>query len=117
MLAATLPQVAATCDFYGARVSTFRPGGGDPTLALLPAVGGELLCLAGANDALMPAAELAAIDRALAAARTAEPGRRLHQLVLPEAGHGFMCEARSDFQPEAARQGWAAMLELFGRAL
>jgi carboxymethylenebutenolidase len=117
MLAATLPQVAATCDFYGARVSTFRPGGGDPTLALLPAVRGELLCLAGANDALMPAAELAAIDRALAAARTAEPGRRLHQLVLPEAGHGFMCEARSDFQPEAARQGWAAMLELFGRAL
>jgi len=117
MLAATLPQVAATCDFYGARVSTFRPGGGDPTLALLPAVRGELLCLAGANDPLMPATELAAIDRAMAAAWTAEPGRRLHQLVLPEAGHGFMCEARGDFQPEAAGLGWAAMLELFGRVL
>ncbi|QVL54271.1 MAG: dienelactone hydrolase family protein [Cyanobium sp. M30B3] len=117
MLAATLPQVAATCDFYGARVSTFRPGGGDPTLSLVPRVPGHLFSLAGANDPLMPATELAAIDRALAAASAANPARRFQQLVLPEAGHGFMCEARADFQPEAARQGWAAMLELFGAAL
>ena len=31
LLAATLPEVAATCAFYGARVSSFRPGGGEPT--------------------------------------------------------------------------------------
>ena len=117
MLAATLPQVAATCDFYGARVSTFRPGGGDPTLSVLPQVRGHLLCLAGAEDPLMPAEELAAITSALAAAGRMNPTRIARQLVLPGAGHGFMCEARTDYQPEAARQGWTAMLDLFEAGL
>jgi carboxymethylenebutenolidase len=117
MLAATLPQVAATCDFYGARVSSFRPGGGEPSLDLLPEVHGHLLCLAGADDPLMPAEELAAIDSALATAREANPARQCRQLVLPHAGHGFMCESRTDFRPEAARQGWEAMLELFAAVL
>jgi carboxymethylenebutenolidase len=117
MLAATLPEVAATCDFYGARVSTFRPGGGEPTLKLLPQVNGHLLCIAGADDPLMPAAELAAIETALAAAHRSRPQQQFRLLVLPGAGHGFMCEARVDFQPEAARQGWSAMLELFSAVL
>ena len=117
MLAATLPQVAATCDFYGARVSTFRPGGGEPTLDLLPQVHGHLLCLAGTADPLMPATELAAIEAALESASQADPGRQSRQLLLPGAGHGFMCEARADFQAEAARQGWAAMLDLFAAVL
>jgi carboxymethylenebutenolidase len=117
MLAATLPQVLATCDFYGARVSTFRPGGGEPTLNLLPQVQGHLLCLAGSADPLMPAAELAAIEAALQAANQSHPGQSFRQLVLPDAGHGFMCEARADFQPQAARLGWAAMLDLFAAVL
>ena len=117
MLAATLPQVVATCDVYGARVSTFRPGGGDPTLSVLPRVHGHLLCLAGAEDPLMPPEELAAISSALAAARRADPARTARQLVLAEAGHGFMCEARADYRPDAARQGWVAILELFNAVL
>ena len=117
MLAATLPQIGATCDFYGARVSTFRPGGGEPTLDLLSQVHGHLLCLAGTADPLMPAVELAAIEAALEAANKMHPGRQFRQLVLPGAGHGFMCEARADFRSEAAQQGWAAMLGLFGSVL
>jgi len=115
LIAATLPEVAATCDFYGARVSSARPGGGPPTLELLGAIGGDLLCINGDRDALMPPQELAAIEAALAASQL--PGRRRQQLVIPGAGHGFMCEARADFQPEAARQGWEAMLALFERSL
>jgi carboxymethylenebutenolidase len=45
------------------------------------------------------------------------PTRIARQLVLPGAGHGFMCEARTDYQPEAARQGWTAMLDLFEAGL
>ncbi|MBM5826082.1 MAG: dienelactone hydrolase family protein [Cyanobacteria bacterium M_surface_10_m2_119] len=130
MLAATLPEVAATCDAYGARVSCFRPASGavenasaltpslEPTLAEVPRIPGHLLCLAGDADPLMPPEELAAIAAALEAASMARPGgpeRRL--MVLPGAGHGFMCEARADFQPEAAAQAWAAMLALFRRVL
>ena len=115
LIAATLPEVAATCDFYGARVSSFRPGGGPPTLELLPRIPGDLLCLNGDQDPLMPAEELQAIEQALAGVQ--QGGRQRRQILMAGAGHGFLCEARSDFQPEAARQGWAAMLALFSEAL
>jgi len=67
LLAASLPEVAATSDFYGARVSTDRPGGGPPTLAVVPQIRGMLLCFCGDHDPLMPPEELAAIEVALAA--------------------------------------------------
>lgn len=117
LLAASLPQVGATCDFYGARVSSFRPGGGEPTLALLPSVTGDLLCIAGDADPLMPPEELAAIEAALAASAPSAPGRMRRQLVFPGAGHGFMCESRADYRAEAAARGWEALLNLFANAL
>jgi carboxymethylenebutenolidase len=104
LIAATLPDVAVTCDFYGARVASFRPGGGPPTLELLPEIGGDLLCICGDQDPLMPPEELAAIQDALAANPKAGHDRRL--IVAPGAGHGFMCEARADFRPEASQLGW-----------
>jgi carboxymethylenebutenolidase len=121
MLAATLPQVAATCDFYGARVASFRPGGGPPTLDVLPEIPGRLFCFRGDADPLIPAEEI----KALAAALTAANGgvdcgipQARHRLVMaPGAGHGYLCEARADFQPEGATSGWAAMLALFSEAL
>ncbi len=117
MLAATLPEVAATCDVYGARVSSFRPGGGEPTLAVVPEIPGHLLCLAGDSDPLMPPAELRAIDAALAAAAARNPRLERRLIVAPGAGHGFMCDARADFRPEAAALGWQAILDLFARRL
>ena len=111
LIAATLEQVGATCDFYGARVSCFRPGGGAPTLALLPQIGGDLLCFCGDQDPLMPAEELAAIEQALQAGAPAERQRRL--IIAASAGHGYMCEARSDYQAQAAEAGWQQMLALF----
>jgi carboxymethylenebutenolidase len=111
LLAATQPEVAATCDFYGARVSTDRPGGGLPTLAVLPQIGGRLLCFCGDRDPLMPPEELAAIREALAEA--GQPPL----VVAPGAGHGFMCEARADFHPTAAAEGWSQLLALFAQQL
>jgi carboxymethylenebutenolidase len=113
MLAASLPAIAATCDFYGARVSTDRPGGGPPTLADVPQIHGRLWCFCGDQDPLMPPEELSAIEQALAFV----PGGR-HRLVRATgAGHGYMCEARSDCNAAAAAAGWAAMLQLFREAL
>lgn len=114
MLVATLPQVALTVDFYGARVSSFCPGGGPPTLTLVPAIPGDLVCICGDQDPLMPADELQAIAEAL------EPtgDGRLRQLVLaPGAGHGFMCEARPDFHAAAAELGWRTLLEALAARL
>ena len=123
LLAATLPQVVASCDFYGAGVASGRPGGGPPSLELLPAVRGSLLCFCGREDPLIPAADVEAIRAALGEAnarRAAEPqppGRLPHRLLELQAGHGFMCEARADHRPEAAAIGWREMLAFFATSL
>jgi carboxymethylenebutenolidase len=113
LLAATLPQVAATCDFYGAGVASGRPGGGPPSLELVPQIHGRLLCFCGSEDPLIPKEDQAAISSALAAAnRSREPSRH-HRLLTMEAGHGFMCESRADHRPAAAAAGWREMLSFF----
>jgi len=114
LIVATLPQVAVTLDFYGARVSNFRPGGGPPTLELVPQIGGDLVCLVGDQDALMPPAEIDAISTALKP-QAAGPLRELQ--VLHGAGHGFMCDQRSDFAADAAAQGWAILRRALAAAL
>ena len=113
-----LAMLAATCDFYGARVSTDRPGAtpGDPaqppTLAVVHEIPGRLWCFCGDQDPLMPPEEIAAIGQALSQA-----GESHRLLIAAGAGHGYMCEARADFHPEAARAGWSAMLALFAETL
>ncbi|MEB3172895.1 MAG: dienelactone hydrolase family protein [Cyanobacteriota bacterium] len=114
LLVATLSEVALTCDFYGARVSSFRPGGGPPTLELLPAIGGDVLCICGEEDPLMPPQELEAIAAALGACGSA---RRRELVLLPQAGHGFMCDQRDDYRPEAAARGWSLLLEALAASL
>ena len=104
LLAATLPAVKHSFDFYGAGVSRMRPGGGPPSLALLPSIQGQLTCLCGTGDPLIPAEDRAAIQAAL---RESDPeGDRFRYLELEGADHGFMCDARSSYNPEAARFGW-----------
>jgi len=122
LLAATLPAVRATCAFYGARVSSFRPGGGEPTLAVLPQIPGHLLCVCGDQDPLMPFEEQQAIAAALSADRLArqdQPGAPLERrlVVAQGAGHGFLCDARGDYNADAAALGWREMLALFEKAL
>ena len=114
LIVATLPQVAVTLAFYGARVSSFRPGGGPPTLELVPEIGGDLICLVGDQDALMPAAEVASIATAL---QSMPKGPRRELLVLKGAGHGFMCEQRPDFDAAASKRGWATLNEALAAAL
>jgi carboxymethylenebutenolidase len=110
LLAASLPEVAATADFYGAGVATGRPGGGPPSLELLPQVHGRLWCFCGSRDPLIPLQDVNAIE---AAVHRADPSGERLRLLRAEAGHGYMCDARADFAPEAAAAGWSSLLELF----
>ncbi|MCP9850222.1 dienelactone hydrolase family protein [Cyanobium sp. Morenito 9A2] len=115
LLIATLPGMAATCDFYGAGVASGRPGGGLPSLELLDQVAGRLWCFLGDQDPLIPPADGAAIAAALAAA---DPSGERHRLITaPGAGHGYMCSARGAYEPTAATEGWRRMLDLFASEL
>ena len=113
LLMASLPQVQRTFNFYGAGVVQGRPGGGVPTLDVLPQVQGELTCLFGLVDPLIPKVDRDAIESAL---HQADPTRqRLRCVSCPDADHGFMCEARAAYQPEAAALGWQLLLEALSR--
>ena len=107
-LAATLPGVDQALDFYGAGVSRMRPGGGKPSLELLPKVQARLTCVFGTADPLIPAGDRELIGAAL---RKADPsGEHLRSVECAGADHGFMCEARSSFDPQASVQGWRLLL-------
>ena len=107
-LAATLSGVEHAFDFYGAGVSRMRPGGGEPSLALLPEIKARLTCVFGTADPLIPSEDREAIGVAL---RQIDPaGQRLLCLEYVDADHGFMCEARSSFNPQASAQGWRLLL-------
>ena len=111
-LAATLPGVEYVFDFYGAGVSRMRPGGGEPSLALLPEVQARLTCVFGTADLLIPPEDREVIGAAI---RKVDPaGQRLRFVECADADHGFMCEARSSFNPRPQpRDGacyWVATL-------
>lgn len=108
LLAATLPQVRVSFDFYGAGVSRGRPGGGPPSLELLPQIQGSLICVCGAADPLIPAEDRKAIQESLALADPS--GQRLRYLEICGADHGFMCESRNSFNAAASAQGWSLLL-------
>ena len=107
-LAATLPGVEHAFDFYGAGVSRMRPGGGEPSLALLPGIKARLTCVFGTADPLIPAEDRQAIGAALS--KIDPDGQRLRVVECAGADHGFMCEARSSFDPQASAQGWRLLL-------
>ena len=107
-LAATLPGVAQVFDFYGAGFSRMCSGGGEPSLRLLPELQARLTCVFGTADPLIPAEDREAIGDAL---RRADPaGQRLQFVECSGADHGFMCEARRSFDPQASAQGWRLLL-------
>ena len=107
-LAATLPGVEHAFDFYGAGVSRMRPGGGEPSLALVPEIKARLTCVFGTADPLIPAEDREAIGDAL---KKVDPaGQRLRVVECSGADHGFMCDARTAFNPQASAQGWSLLL-------
>lgn len=111
-LAATLPEIAATASFYGGGIATMTPGGGAPTVTETPKIQGKILCLFGDQDPLISMRETVEIEKALTSAGVD------HEVVhYPEAGHGFFCNQRSDYNPHAAQDAWTRVKDLFAQTL
>lgn len=111
-LAATLPPVKATASFYGAGITTTTPGGGPPTLGRTGEIGGTLYGFFGEQDPLIPLAEVDQIEAALVEHQV--PHRIFR---YPRAGHGFFCDQRDSYQPDAAQSAWQQVLALFAATL
>ena len=108
LITSTLPDVDITFDFYGAGVTTTRPGGGPPSLELLSKTSGRLTCICGTSDPLIPEADRTSIQEALI--NTDPSGVRLSYVEIEDADHGFMCEQRASFNPNASVLGWKLLM-------
>jgi carboxymethylenebutenolidase len=107
-LAATLPDIQVTASFYGSRITTFTPGGGEPTVSKTGSIAGTMYMFFGLDDASIPPEQVAQIDMALTEHQVP------HQIwQYPDAGHGFACDLRDSYNPPATADAWQHVEELF----
>lgn len=111
-LAATLPDIKATASFYGGGIATMTPGGGAPTITRTPEIKGTLYAFFGRQDPLIPNEQADQVEAALQASHIPHKVFR-----YPDAGHGFFCDRRGDYNPTAAADAWEKVKELFQQTL
>jgi carboxymethylenebutenolidase len=107
-LVATLPDIKATASFYGAGIATMTPGGGAPTITRTSEIQGVLYAFFGSDDASIPLEEVEQIETELTT-----NGVQHQVFVYPNAGHGFFCDRRESYRPDAAAEAWQQALQLF----
>ncbi|MBD2436127.1 dienelactone hydrolase family protein [Nostoc sp. FACHB-110] len=109
-LAASLPDIKATASFYGARITTTRPGGGEATVTLTPQIQGQLYIFFGMKDASIPLEQTNQIEAEL------EKYKIPHRVFRYDgADHGFFCDQRASYNPEAAADAWVQVQQLFSQ--
>ena len=77
-------------------------------MALLPEIKARLTCVFGTADPLIPSEDREATRAALS--KVDPVSERLRFVEYAGYDHGFMCEARSAFNPQASAQGWRLLL-------
>lgn len=107
-LAATLPEISATASFYGAGIATMTPGGGEPTLSRTAEIAGTVYAFFGQDDPLIPNPQVDQTEQALVA-----HGISHRVFRYGGAGHGFFCDRREAYHPEAAADAWKQVKTLF----
>jgi carboxymethylenebutenolidase len=107
-LAATLPDIKATAAFYGTGIPTRTPGGGSPTITRTPEISGTIYAFFGLEDASIPTDQINQIEAELTKHHIPYKIFRYHG-----AGHGFFCDQRTSYNPEAATDAWEQVKQLF----
>ena len=111
-LAATLKDVAATASFYGAQVATWCPGEDEPTINRTKDIQGTVYAFFGTEDPLIPNEQTEQIEAEL------KKQNIPHQIFRYKgATHGFMCDRRESYSPDAAKDAWEKVLDLFSQKL
>lgn len=106
-LAATLSEIKATASFYGAGITTYRPGGGPPTIKVTPEIHGTIYCFFGTQDPLIPVVQIAEIEKEL------KTHHIKHRVWCYPTDHGFFCDQRNSYDPVAAQDAWIKVQQLF----
>ncbi|MBD2677296.1 MULTISPECIES: dienelactone hydrolase family protein [Nostoc] len=111
-LAATLPDIKVTASFYGGGITNSTPGGGEPTITRTPDIKGPIYAFFGLEDQGIPLEHTQQIEAEL------NKYQITHAIFRYEgAGHGFFCNHRASYNPEAAADAWKNVVELFQKNL
>ncbi|MBD2304540.1 dienelactone hydrolase family protein [Chroococcidiopsis sp. FACHB-1243] len=107
-LAGTLPDIKATAAFYGAGIPNRTPGGGSPTLSRTSEISGTIYAFFGLEDGSIPTEHINQIEAELTKYHISHKIFRYHG-----AGHGFFCDRRASYNPEATADAWEQVKQLF----
>ncbi|MEO0430179.1 MAG: dienelactone hydrolase family protein [Cyanobacteria bacterium J06656_5] len=111
-LAATLADTVAIASFYGAGIPDTAFGPGPVALDRTPHITGTLHCFFGSQDASIPPEAVDQIRAAL------QQNHIDHQIFEYEgAAHGFFCDRRGSYNPDAAADAWEKVKQLFDAKL
>lgn len=89
-----------------AAVSFYGGGIAPALLELAQQQHGPILMFWGGKDSHIPPDQYRSVADALAQA-----GKVHEQVVFSQADHGFFCDRRGSYEPDASRQAWALTLE------
>jgi len=109
------PAIKAAAPFYGGGIgSVMMPGERTPKAPLEHAdrLSCPMLLFFGENDPFIPLDEVRKIE-----SRLAELKKQAEVVVYPGAPHGFFCEERDSYRPDAAADAWQRLLRFFGEHL
>jgi carboxymethylenebutenolidase len=103
LAACALPdKIKAAVPFYGGGIPIDRT-------ATLKA---PVLAFFGEDDAFIPLGQVHALEE-----EANRHGKSLETVVYPKAPHGFFCDERDSYRPEAARDSWARLKTFFAKHL
>lgn len=111
MIAAWLPErVQAGAFYYGGGIVQDKPNPNFPVAPIerTDRIQAPMIGFFGGQDKAIPKEVVERIDRALE-----EAGVKHEVYFYPEAGHGFFCDARKDYDPRAAVDAWHRTLNWF----
>ncbi|MEB3829852.1 dienelactone hydrolase family protein [Phormidium sp. CCY1219] len=111
-LAATLSEIQATASFYGAGIVNWCPGESEPTLTRTGEISGTIYLFFGTEDPLIPNDQPDRIE-----AELNKQGIRHRVFRYEGATHGFICDQRESYNPEAAADAWTQVDRLFAETL
>jgi carboxymethylenebutenolidase len=109
------PAVKAAVPFYGGGIaSVMNPSDSAAKAPLEYAADlrAPMLLFFGENDPFIPLEEVRRIEQ-----RLKELGKQAEVVVYPGAPHGFFCDERDSYRPEAAQDAWRRMLDFFAKHL
>ena len=112
LAACNITDLKASVVYYGGRILAPLGSDGPSPLDQTAGIGCPVLGLFGEEDANPTPADVATIE-----AELNKHGKTYEFHMYPGCGHGFNCNARNSYRPEAAEDAWAKAVTWFDQHL